>query len=927
MMTEQEEVSEEPSCRFNRSLNRRVGLAKKALDSALPEDPERSQIVVERLLNQPKFKPLINKLVTKLSQRRGGRRKNTHKSWITVNNFWEKSDCIRVSPEKNETIQLSNGTYAPKRFLVMSLREAWALYTEQNPEHPCSLSYFASRRPFTVELLGQASHKTCLCIHCNNFEFAYKKLQKVHPTLPKYCSKILENFVCNNSSNMCWNNTCPDCKDSKLFYQALGPVDRTKSKEVPVEKWGPKICFNPAGKPYTRTFLQTETIPDLVKHVAKLTVEQLTHQYARAHQNAAYVNINEGVTSPEASTCTCCPSSDEKCWYHTLLIQVDFSENYKLTYQDEVQSAHFNTPGISLFTVSLAFQGKITSECIVSPFTNHTIGEIMPYMTHLFDKYITDDVQEVQIFSDGARQQFKSSACMRTVEWLAQTFKVDVHWNYFASYHGKGRVDGIGATLKMSVWLRVLNGLYVCQSVADFCKAAKNHCPNVRVTAFTEAIHNRLEEKYKCSKWLQSKRIDVVVQHCTSFHHVWVLYNVDSDKIIPLKCAQVTVLPGVQLPFMGHEMDDSDVEFDDDDEEEEAAENIHTTGPAGDLGDVEGLGDVEEPLSEPEKKKRKTTTGAHIPTTPGRSSRASRHFTTSTPNASQSSFASLQQSPILSSQASASHVYDPSVQGQDNIVIPDYRCPTRAEYFKNLHDCLKKLSSWEELNDFLLTEEYEDFCGKYSLVLPKTFTMQEADIVDTFSEDLLNDDNLIPLCVPPFGDCLVASISKVMSGDPSLLITELRCRIVLDMVKNHLLYAAQTSHPEDILSKGTNLTDKQVAEKYAQLSDGYSNDPALVGKGLSEPDVLKFFKKEVMSIIPSGRFMGGWQLHSIATILKTPVKSVYILDDHTHTCALFNRIIYPLVVKGSPDDTCAVTIMWTNSQDEDNHTSRHFCPL
>lgn len=40
-------------------------------------------------------------------------------------------------------------------------------------------------------------------------------------------------------------------------------------------------------------------------------------------------------------------------------------------------------------------------------------------------------------------------------------FKMKIDWNFFATSHGKGAVDGIGATVKRGIW----NAIKSCQIV------------------------------------------------------------------------------------------------------------------------------------------------------------------------------------------------------------------------------------------------------------------------------------------------------------------------------------------------------------------------------------------------------------------------------------------------------------------------------
>ncbi len=54
-------------------------------------------------------------------------------------------------------------------------------------------------------------------------------------------------------------------------------------------------------------------------------------------------------------------------------------------------------------------------------------------------------------FSDNASSQFKNPYIINYLTIMMDTMDIDFSWNYFASSHGKGVVDG---------WEAFLNGLF-----------------------------------------------------------------------------------------------------------------------------------------------------------------------------------------------------------------------------------------------------------------------------------------------------------------------------------------------------------------------------------------------------------------------------------------------------------------------------------
>ena len=65
---------------------------------------------------------------------------------------------------------------------------------------------------------------------------------------------------------------------------------------------------------------------------------------------------------------------------------------------------------------------------------------------NLQDK-VTTLIAELDIFSDGATQHFKSKYMFMWASSLLEKKGILVSWHFSATSHGKGAVDGIGGTM------------------------------------------------------------------------------------------------------------------------------------------------------------------------------------------------------------------------------------------------------------------------------------------------------------------------------------------------------------------------------------------------------------------------------------------------------------------------------------------------
>ena len=113
------------------------------------------------------------------------------------------------------------------------------------------------------------------------------------------------------------------------------------------------------------------------------------------------------------------------------------------------------------------------------------------------------NIKEVDCFSDGAASQFKQRFHFRNLIEIASEHNIQLSWNFFATSHGKGVVDGIGGTVKRLVWSAILAG-EACRTADDFIQIAKKKTNKIFLVEITEdAIQksqNTLENIFKNTK-------------------------------------------------------------------------------------------------------------------------------------------------------------------------------------------------------------------------------------------------------------------------------------------------------------------------------------------------------------------------------------------------------------------------------------------
>ena len=184
-----------------------------------------------------------------------------------------------------------------------------------------------------------------------------------------------------------------------------------------------------------------------------------------------------------------------------ILLQVDFSEYATLQDQGEIQSAHWCHKQATLFTAHAWIKnGTNESIIIVSDDSNHTKSSVHAYMMsilhYLKEKY--ENIQEIDVFSDGASSQFKQRFLFSNLYNWETKFKIKMRWHFFATSHGKGVVDGLGGTVKRTVWRFVRSGRGQAASAEEFYKVAADRNPLIHIEFLSsEQIKSKREELEK----------------------------------------------------------------------------------------------------------------------------------------------------------------------------------------------------------------------------------------------------------------------------------------------------------------------------------------------------------------------------------------------------------------------------------------------
>jgi len=153
--------------------------------------------------------------------------------------FFERDDVSRMALGKRDVITVRSEMgkkKCQKRHMSMCVKEAYAMFKEENPEIKLGVSKFASLRPQHILLSSQMPSNVCTCVYHENFMMALSALHAVVPSVPSYDKDFAASCFVNPEVDSCWfghwdhENTCG--------FQVKYPLpDDDAEKNIKWMKW------------------------------------------------------------------------------------------------------------------------------------------------------------------------------------------------------------------------------------------------------------------------------------------------------------------------------------------------------------------------------------------------------------------------------------------------------------------------------------------------------------------------------------------------------------------------------------------------------------------------------------------------------------------------------------------------------------------
>ncbi|KAK6186926.1 hypothetical protein SNE40_006182 [Patella caerulea] len=381
-----------------------------------------------------------------------------------VKAFMEREDISRMMPGKNDVIN-SDGTKYQKRILNDYLSNLYEKFKADHPYVEISFSTFCKFRPTYIHVTSVLSRNICLCHKHQSFAMKLQCLRSLGVKISPNPENIVKSVTEADMKNMLSEITKENIEYEE--WQTVVESERKRLRVVRVRKT--KVEFE--------EIMITE-YSDFIKHTDRVK-----------DQFKALRDLKENLPAGH------------------VIIQMDFAENFVCQAVDEIQSAYFNSTGVTIHPVvayhkddkgiiqhkSLVFVSDVGQHKATAVLT--IINKLIPELKKLFP-----DVNMVHYWTDSPSSQYGNRFIFDAVKRHEELFGVAARWNYFECGHGKGPCDGIGGTAKRQAAEAVKQGKTQIQDAHDFFSWAVQNQKSIQYIFYSQSEYDKMVESISSLK-------------------------------------------------------------------------------------------------------------------------------------------------------------------------------------------------------------------------------------------------------------------------------------------------------------------------------------------------------------------------------------------------------------------------------------------
>ena len=310
----------------------------------LPQSPSKWADTLNRVLKMstPKKKAALDGLQKKQKRSYTPKGQKERTMWSNkVKDFLIQDNMSRQMPNKRDVIKVG-GVPVPKRHLTCSKKQAYLQFIDNHPNYPYKYTTFRKSIPRFVKQMTLKDRRVCVCLQCFNFKEKLRPLNRIAALSklePLSIRSSYKNSVCNYSQRFpnpeCIESRCQACssKLQNIYKEMINEKGTLKLRYTQWEKVKCKYTNSKnkviEGKVWRQVdheqqldALMKEVIDDMRK--VKVHLFQNDFQYYQHQNMISNLPLNHAV------------------------VYADFSQNYTLTPNDEIESAHYAQGQVTL---------------------------------------------------------------------------------------------------------------------------------------------------------------------------------------------------------------------------------------------------------------------------------------------------------------------------------------------------------------------------------------------------------------------------------------------------------------------------------------------------------------------------------------------------------------------------------------------------
>ena len=420
------------------------------------------------------------------------------------------------------SFDLPDARYARKKYMRMSLSDAYEEFKNCNPPRFVGFSTFCKYRPEDVKTLDHTPVHTCCCELCENFrKITQNMIRAGFKGVKKNIRRAVEGSLCkmstfpNGTKNEKYNQLpkkecsfrkCSECGIDKERQRITDLNQKMLKKDTLVdhERWiHPKTLlkegkFGVINSKYNAANKGKEKVKSLMHYKTKVKPQELLDMYLKDLEKMGEHIFFQIWQLYMFLLCKVNLQDNQ------IIIVQDFARNFLLDCQNEPQSLHWDHDQVTLMPSVVYYNcpkkecdGLVTEEVIhITPDLKHD-PHAVKYFTATTLAHVTSrgvNFNEVIEWTDQCPTHYKS----KTVFYNMSKSKIKHTHHYFASRHGKNPADGTTGRTKTSY-----KGAKKSGEVFQSAKELYDYGQNNMLTGKGKTINGKCNHKRMCFKYVE----------------------------------------------------------------------------------------------------------------------------------------------------------------------------------------------------------------------------------------------------------------------------------------------------------------------------------------------------------------------------------------------------------------------------------------